>query len=675
MILSIHPPTPQRPKARSSRINFIMTGIPFRHLCVFASLLLTSLLLAAPIDAQSAEENIDDLMQELSDFLQADVTGSTLTPESLRTVPSAVTVFTHTQIQRMGLNTLKELMSLVPGFQSYRSIGSSLANPYSSRGRRIAIPASEILVIVDGQRIEEPRASGGVIMAPHFPLNYISRVEFIRGPGSAVYGSNAMMGVINIITRTNVDEIGVNLGSFNAKHAHLLKTYRMDELWLNFFANINIDDGEKYTLFDKFNNEFTDTQDPKSIATFAIKANWRNTYINLQHFESKSEDFYNLETSINDDVSESFAKLSSLSLRQEFDWQAVSSYLWLSYTHSSIDITAQASAPAILDLNFNDYREIRAQFHNNWHINQNNSLQFGVELRRIEAPSAFANLEIGSLTMTSTVQNESSRNIAGLYAQYQHQPSETSHLTLGLRYDSFSFIGSQFTPRVAFVQEISDHHSLKVLYGQAFRAPAESELHLVETPTSIGNPNLKPETVQTIDLIWVGQWSHTGFAVGYFENHFKNAIVKMPVSTTNSQREYLNKDQDPSKGVELELSHQMGQRLLLRGTYTQLIEAPNVTFYEAERFASLMANYQQTRWNANLTATWFSERASPVSGSPTITTDLDAYWLVAGKLTFSVNSDVKIFGQVKNIDDEDYLTPGAQPNRGREIMFGVNWEY
>ena len=153
--------------------------------------------LAQSIMADQSDELFSMSLEEL---LQIKVTGSTLTQENLLSVPAAVTVFSYDEIKRMGLDYLDELANLVPGFQSYRSAQSPLENPISSRGRLNSLEAPEILVMVDGQRVDGPRSNGTTVADPKYTLAYIERVEFIRGPGSAVYGSNAMMGVINIIT-------------------------------------------------------------------------------------------------------------------------------------------------------------------------------------------------------------------------------------------------------------------------------------------------------------------------------------------------------------------------------------------------------------------------------------------------------------------------------------------
>ncbi|MBA4369370.1 MAG: hypothetical protein C0403_17230, partial [Desulfobacterium sp.] len=102
------------------------------------------------------------------------------------------------------------------------------------------------------------------------------------------------------------------------------------------------------------------------------------------------------------------------------------------------------------------------------------------------------------------------------------------------------------------------------------------------------------------------------------------------------------------------------------------------SFREADQLISLMLNFQQGKWNANLIATWHDEREMSTGGSDGNRISLDDFWQLFGKLSYSFNPDWMGFVQVKNLLDEDYLTPAAGsnltegvPNRGREILAGV----
>jgi len=326
-----------------------------------------------------------------------------------------------------------------------------------------------------------------------------------------------------------------------------------------------------------------------------------------------------------------------------------------------------SDAAVFLNPDFKNYSEIRAQWHNDWKINSHSNLQFGLEARHIDAPKALMgnNFDMaayaigdlpvqyyGEMLFTTPVQAKSKREIVGIYGQYQHQVFEKTNLTLGLRYDDFSGIGHHLSPRVGVVQEAGRNHSFKLLFGEAFRAPAENELNLLNNPVVFGNQNLKPETVQTWELVWVGQWKHSYVSFGYFENHFKDSIARNPTGIGNGMS-YDNIAQEPTKGFELELSHEFSERWLTRATYTYFSENSNLSFREADRLASLNINYRRRLWNANLSAIYSGEREM-----------------------LSRHTDSGI------ISLDDYVTPGSSTalregiqNRGLEMLFGIDYQF
>ena len=644
----------------------------------------------------------------LEELMQVEITGSTLTPESLTKAPSSVSVFTQEELKRMGLDTLGELMNLVPGFQLYRSSGSSMEMPFSSRGRRIGQTPAEVLVLIDGQRFDSPRSSGNATLAPAYSLKYIEKVEFIRGPGAAIYGSNAMMGVINIITLSGVNDFSIAYGSNNRKQAYVQATQSYNDMTLDFLGHVEADDGENFNVQDTFSNNRIDTDDPRNIADIKLKFSWKDTQVNIQHNEFEVNNFYELNT-ISNNFNARDGQISSISLKHDFEWRSVNSYFWLSYNRSNASLSSQLTAsgdlsaisnPAsndamFLNADFKKYTETRVQQHNDWEINTNSRLQFGVELRRIDAPESFVenNFDLSDLAntnlpiryyadfdQTTPVQAESSRDILGLYTQYLHKLFETTHLTLGLRYDDFTDIDSQLSPRLGLVHELNEHHSLKLLYGEAFRAPSESELNLLNNPFVVGNPDLKPETVQSIDFIWMGQWSNMNISLGYFESRFTDSIALIDMG--GGAFKYQNISQDPTKGYEFELSHEINENWLMRASYTYISEKPYLSFREADSLSSFMINYQHINWNANLIASHADKRKMATGNSNTNLITLNDYWQLFGKLRYSFTNNFTGYIQAKNLLDKNYYTPPVNtalnegiPNRGREILLGLSWKF
>jgi outer membrane receptor for ferrienterochelin and colicin len=182
-------------------------------------LVLGGLFAMPAVHAAETQAGVDPLFaMSLEDLLQVKLTSSTLTDETLQTVPASMTVYTRADIRVLGLHNLEELVNYVPGYQSYRSDMSSINHNISSRGRSVGSSGSEILVLLDGQRLNNDWSGGAGQVDNLVSLENVERVEFIRGPGSAIYGSNATTGVINIITRS-LREVVVDAGSNKARHS------------------------------------------------------------------------------------------------------------------------------------------------------------------------------------------------------------------------------------------------------------------------------------------------------------------------------------------------------------------------------------------------------------------------------------------------------------------------
>jgi len=210
-------------------------------------------------------------------------------------------------------------MNMVPGFQSYRNSDSSTSFPFSSRGRRIGSTASEVLVVVDGHRLDESRSSGSALVVTKFPLRQIERVEFIRGPGAAIYGSNAMLGVINIITRSRVNEAGVAYGSFNHRQAHVMASRQIGPVELDLSARLDKDDGDDYLVWDTFSPDRISTHDPREHADCQLKLQWRDTSVKISHSQFREENFYEFGYPSNGHNHRT-GQSDYVTLKQDFNW-------------------------------------------------------------------------------------------------------------------------------------------------------------------------------------------------------------------------------------------------------------------------------------------------------------------------------------------------------------------
>ena len=149
---------------------------------------------------------------------------------------------------RMGADYLHELINFVPGFQSFRQGENSVQHYYSARGHRSSTASREVLILIDGMRMN--REFDNVFSVPMLSLHNVEKIEFIRGPGSAIYGSNAFMGVINITTQKNQNRIHTAFGEasqmqFNGAFSN---SDSAADAELNLALNLFDEKGEQYVL-------------------------------------------------------------------------------------------------------------------------------------------------------------------------------------------------------------------------------------------------------------------------------------------------------------------------------------------------------------------------------------------------------------------------------------------
>lgn len=679
-------------------------NISRKHYCKhwLANAVIASATLCVCAQVFAANENYLDM--DLEQLLQVPVTGSTLRDESLKTVPASVTIFTREQLDRLGMDYLYELISLVPGYQLNRGADSGVNYTMSSRGRRNGAQAREVMVVVDGRIFANPRSGSIDSALPLLPLEQIERVEVIRGPGSALYGSSAFNGVINIITRTDINAARVELGGDNRRSASLSLSQPLGNDWkTNLFARAYEDSGQLFYIPDSFTKAPLTTRDPRRTLDIDVAIGNIDTQIRAAYHRTDSSDFYNFENTQNG-FNATTQVFKQLSLDQRLDWfENVKTQLQLGYLATGQDlqvaILGVATASQISQPSGNENflskgslggDSYHLRLTNDWNINNKSSALFGVEWRREQETRARAyhNYDLGQLasrklpihyygdfTHYTAIGTRESLEMGGLYGQYLRDLSDQTRLTLGVRHDHYDGIGSHTSPRLGMVHQLSDTQTLKLLYGEAYRAPSLGETGVINNPLVVGNPNLTYEVVKTWDLIWMLNWNSTHISVGGFRNDYKDPMVAGFVGTT---RTTINSSDEFSDGVEIEMQHHLTQAWSLRATYTDFFTLPKTAFREAEQLASLELNFNQGAWNWNLLAYHQAERYA--LGAANSLHRLDNFWVINSKLRYRFRKGYNVSLQFKNLDDQYFSTPAqgvnlsqGVPNRGREVSLTFDW--
>jgi iron complex outermembrane receptor protein len=283
----------------------------------------------------------------------------------------------------------------------------------------------------------------------------------------------------------------------------------------------------------------------------------------------------------------------------------------------------------------------------------------------------------GELTSETLVGKERSRDLTGIYTQWLYQLHEDTRLTAGLRYDHYESLDTHVSPRLGLVHQFNEHHTFKLLYGEAFRAPTFGETDLQNNQFLIGNPNLESETVKSSELLWVGAWSQLTLGASLHHNQYEK-----PISTgfMGATRTYVNGAGQKNYGGGVRFDWQLNPQWMLRGHVSKFHDLPDAYFREADRLGSLGVNYYNDRWNWNLSAIYQGERQYQLTSSQRAI--LDSYWYFNSQLRYEIDVQTSVALAIKNLSDKDYFTPsqgtglvGGVPNRGRELSAKVEWRF
>ena len=425
--------------------------------------------------------------------LQAAVQLDTINVTATRTARTAdetlasVTVITRDEIDTSQARNVKELLSGLNGisFTSYGGYGK--VTDLHLRGT----DASQLLVLIDGIRIGS--ASLGATAWQHLPLDQIERIEVVRGPQSHLYGPDAIGGVIQIFTRqgrsgqridggagygthsTFDGDIGLS-GGDGASH-YSLRLSHLESDGFNAAEDNNPDkDGYDNTSFSgSFGHRFDNGLELSLSALYAEGSNQYDGYDASRDYE------------------------------EEFVQQAINGKLQYAPT-DWWELALSLGESRDLSTNFVDGGEAsdfetripQANWQNDFLIGDTGTLTAGIDFLRDEVDG-------------STQYSETSRDNTGLYLQYQTEYGN-GNLNLGVRHDDNQSFGGHTTGNLGVGYLVSPGLRLVGSYGTAFKAPTFNDLYYQDPWGSNGNPDLKPEESESLELgleanpSW-GSWS------------------------------------------------------------------------------------------------------------------------------------------------------------------------
>ncbi|WP_440905611.1 TonB-dependent receptor plug domain-containing protein [Catenovulum sp. SX2] len=665
----------------------------------------------------------------IEQLMQLEVASATLSNESLLDVPSSVAVFNRDEIKKLGLDYVHELTNFVTGIQSTRSDRDPKFNKISARGKASSSEGGDILILLNGQRINSEYSGANNYTFPLIPLAIAEKIEIIKGPGSAIYGSNAFLGVINIITVSDEKpQVTIETGNFGSIKATASAGFVHDDFSIQAIVNHSQDDGDLYQAqVDSFNPQLVhDTRDPIEHQEVVLNIKKAKTSLQVIMSEQDAQDYY-VQGILNNDFNRAQISSKFITFNQQLDWNdTLSTDVWLDYRDNQSDLDLlglpmgiffqisepQSAAPLLAKTPIYE-RAKGLRINNFYQYSDDIRLSIGFEHRRSNLqkdessanfnyakclqsqacraylgqqafdPAELPNIEYYNGAFEGKVKftDVTKRDINGAFVQAQIQASDRTQLTLAARYDKYSDIGSNISPRFSVVHNLNDNVTFKANYGEAYRAPQFNELGLINNPLILGNINLKPETIKSLDFISLMQFSDWTASLTYFQHSIKDAIVAEPVATTVMLN---NQDSNTiTRGIEAEITYIPTSNFYLKSGFTHLIDKGRDQFRESNNLLFLIANYRLDKLNINVSANYQDDKqTAEYLKSEGNLTELDSYLVANGKISYQFSDQINFYFKAKNLFDKEYASPAISnrvyaglPNRSRQWSIGAEFSF
>ncbi len=568
-------------------------------------------LFALPAGVASAQPTTEE--EELS-LVYGDgdsVSIATGTSMTLRRAPGVATVITAADIAAMGATDLDQVLETVPGLHVNRS-ANNYTPQYAVRGI-VSQFTPQLLVLQNGVPVTTAFVGSKGNLWGGYPVEHIARIEVMRGPGSALYGSDAFSGVINIITKSAADtpgtEFGVRAGSFHTRDGWVQHGGTLGPVQVAAYVRHGKSDGFRSIIEAdaQSRNDFLYGTDaslapgPVNVGYTATDANLELTYkLWKARFGYKLRDDLGTGAGIASALdptgkqrSERFtAGLTWADPQWRRDWGLGAAVNTQEYSQEfPTDLVLLPPGTKLPTGTFTNgmvggpdewERIVRLSAwadYNGWaghHVrigvghddldmyrtHESRNFNYAPNGAPIPLPAVIDFVDTDPFILPQR------RRIDYVYLQDEWRLAKDWNVTAGVRHDQYSDFGGTTNPRVAIVWDATFDLTAKLLYGRAFRAPSFNESYSITNPVALGNPNLKPETNNTVELAFAWQaQADAQLNLTLFRYDMRDIIRTVANRIPNTGATYANTGDQVGHGLELEGSWNASRALRLLGNY------------------------------------------------------------------------------------------------------------
>ncbi|WP_373000043.1 TonB-dependent receptor plug domain-containing protein [Sulfurimonas sp.] len=645
--------------------------------------------------------SLQNALQEEISYLQEEtfVTSASKVKENIKKTPASVTVITKEMIENTGANNIFDVLRSVPG------LGVSQSNIYVDKitVRGIETWFSEkVLILLDGHSLNADLLNGGATGAyKNIPIELIKRVEIIKGPASALYGENAFTALINIITKKAKDidgaEVAVKYGSDNTKVANLAFGKSYDDYDLA--ANLNYiksDGNERFAKSDAISQSGYTNPTLESVNAYLSFMHHNGIYLNANYNNTKDGPRYGVANALNnEDMSKKetyfvefgyknrLNKYFDMHARTYYDsfeadnkWRVFpSGYPSAGHVDGMLGYvgykTKKLGAEAVLTFQNDNYTVVSGLSYEKQKLTDPWQKLNWNPLTNAPLPS----IQDFSDPSTNFI-DEVEREFIAVYSELLYDLNNDLRLNVGFRYDHYSDFGGTFNPRVGASWSVNKNNVIKLMYGEAFRAPTFAELYNKNNPSINGNPNLKPETVKTHEL------SFHNSSIQSLKASLTLFYTKIEDIIVLDSTLYKNKGEVVTKGLEFEAKYNLKRGSYIIASYTYQHPDNYLTGNKLENISNheayLGLNYRINRYlNLYTDAKYIGEQTRSSSDTRDEVSDsiMSNVTLLAKNI---MTDDLALKFSIYNIFDEksyDSSTPFDYPLGGRTYMTELNYKF
>jgi outer membrane receptor for ferrienterochelin and colicins len=540
----------------------------------------------------------DDSLAELLD--EHVVSGASKTTELAKDAPATTFVITSEEISRYGIRSLAEAIDFL-------GMGLVTQDPLHSvevGGRGVLLTSdfgNHILLVVDGHVFNELwNGTAYFEQAAGIPLEIIDHIELILGPGSVLYGSNAMIGVINVVTKRAAANEGLHLTVAGGASPQQGRTgnltsfapgdlggyYRLgaslgQKLPFGQHAEINVAaevyhqsgptflwgpqtfenaDGQPYNfgprvppgqwggrVTDQYNTFIPSIYSRLQIGDLSVmlRAELYRRSTPVQGFDQQQTDFdeprsWERDRWISADVQyeKRFARKLVMSIRGYAD---IYDYYQQTYNSEQTVCAVPTTGPCLFKVNGRSRwvgSELQASY--DWTEEDRYTTLVGLNgtIRGVGGESVSEEADTGQV-----VDVEGGKDVTEVvrsaYIQQRIAPTEFLHLNLGARYDADPRGGNYVSPRAAVAVDVWDGGVLKLIYAEAFRAPTYFEA-LYTSPYQIANENIRSESVRGIESSFEQRFGRNTFLIGAFRTRWSDMLSIQTLESGLSQYQNIS---------------------------------------------------------------------------------------------------------------------------------------